>query len=84
MTRLEADFLLSEVSNLTLTRHPTSPLVTPAFDIVDRTGRTVYDCLYLALAAKLSGVMVTADEKLANGLVGTLWASSILKLKDVP
>lgn len=84
MTRSEADYVLLEFGSLAITRHPTSPLVAPAFDIADRTGRTVYDCLYLALAVQLGGVMVTADERLVNSLTGTPWAGSILKLQDVP
>lgn len=66
ITRADADFMISELGLLMVTRHPTTPLVASAFDIADRTGRTVDDCLYLALAKQLSGVMVTADEKLAN------------------
>jgi predicted nucleic acid-binding protein len=84
ITRADADFILTELPLLGVTRHPTRPLVPPAFDLADRTGRTVYDCLYLALAAQLGGVMVTADEKLVNSLTGTPWAASILRLQDVP
>ncbi len=84
MTREEGDYLLSQLPTLTVTRHPTPPLVSPAFDIADQTGRTVYDCLYLALAVRLGGAMVTADEKLVNALTGTPWAGSVLKLQDVP
>jgi predicted nucleic acid-binding protein len=65
-------------------RHPTGPLVVPAFDLADRSNRTVYDCLYLALAVQLGGVMVTADDKLANALAGTPWAAHITRLQDVP
>jgi predicted nucleic acid-binding protein len=84
MTRREADFVLSELPLLTITRYPTTPLVGPAFDIADRTNRTVYDCLYLALAVQLGGVMVTGDDKLANALTGTPWAANIAKLQDIP
>jgi predicted nucleic acid-binding protein len=34
------------------------------------TGRTVYDCLYLALAVQQGCQMVTADQRLANALAG--------------
>ncbi|HKA08224.1 MAG TPA: type II toxin-antitoxin system VapC family toxin [Gemmataceae bacterium] len=85
MTRLVGDGILADLPALgIITYHATRPLVTPAFDLADRTGRTVYDCPYLALAAQLGGVMVTADEKLVNSLAGTPWAASILRLPDVP
>jgi predicted nucleic acid-binding protein len=84
MTRAEGDFILSELPLLSITRHPTGPIVAPAFDLADLSGRTVYDCLFLALAVQLGGVMVTADEKLVNALVATSWAAHITKLKDIP
>jgi predicted nucleic acid-binding protein len=85
LARAVADAILSDLTGLTiLTRHPTGPLVSPAFDLADQTGRTVYDCLYLALAVQLGGQMVTADERLVNALAGTPWARHIVKLQDVP
>jgi predicted nucleic acid-binding protein len=84
-TRTVADSILTDLAGLTIiTRHPTTPLVGPAFDIADRTNRTVYDCLYLALAVQLGGVMVTGDDKLANVLTGTAWAANITKLQGIP
>lgn len=51
----------------------------PTFDLLDRAlavavqyDRTVYDCLYIALAEELSSEVLTADEKLANSLAGYL------------
>jgi predicted nucleic acid-binding protein len=85
LSRGDADDILKELAGLTVvTRHPTGPLVGAAFDIADRTGRTVYDCLYVALAVQLGGVMVTADEKLVNALTGSLWAAHVTKLQDIP
>ena len=85
LTRSVADDIMIDLAGLTIvTRHPTGPLVAPAFDIADLSGRTVYDCLYLALAVQLGGVMVTADEKLVNALAGTSWAAHTTKLQDIP
>ena len=85
LARPDADDILNDLAGLTtITRHPTGSLIVPAFDLADRSGRTVYDCLYLALAVQLGGVMVTADEKLVNSLAGTFWAARISKLQDVP
>jgi predicted nucleic acid-binding protein len=83
ITRVDADSILVQLSALPLTRHPEAPLLAAAFDIADRTQRTVYDCLYLALAVQLGGRMVTADERLCNALVGTQWAAHIVSVGDV-
>jgi predicted nucleic acid-binding protein len=84
MPRADADYIISQLPSLAVTRHLTAPLVAPAFDIADRSGRTVYDCLYLALAVQFGSKMVTADDRLVNALAGTPWADYIIKLKDVP
>lgn len=84
MTRGDGDFILSQLPLLPLTRHSAGPLVPAAFDLAIHSGRTVYDCLYLALAVQLGGQMVTADERLVNALVGTRWAANMLRLQDVP
>lgn len=42
--------------------------------------RTVYDCLYLALAVREGCQMVTADERLYNRLQGTPLAPHIVTL----
>lgn len=43
-------------------------LLPGAFDIATLYDRPVYDCLYVALAQKIGGELITADEKLANAL----------------
>ena len=65
-------------------RHPTAPIVSAAFDLADQSNRTVYDCLYLALAIQLNGMMVTADDRLVNSLAKTPWASRVLAIQNVP
>ncbi|MBV9122717.1 MAG: type II toxin-antitoxin system VapC family toxin [Planctomycetes bacterium] len=84
INRIEADFILNQLPLLTVVRHPEAPLLTVAFDLAAKTQRTVYDCLYLALALQLAGQMVTADDRLVNALAGTAWAGNILRLQDVP
>lgn len=66
LTRSEADTILGQLSSLPVTRHQDGPLIGAAFDLADRAQRTVYDCLYLALAVNLGGRVVTADERFAN------------------
>jgi predicted nucleic acid-binding protein len=41
----------------------------------------VYDCLYVALALRLKGQLVTADERLANALAAHLpvkWLGTVV------
>lgn len=84
LSRADAEFIVNQLPQLPITRHPTIPLIAAAFDLADRSNRTVYDCLYLALSIQLQGTMVTADEKLANALGGSGWAAHVTKLASLP
>jgi len=83
VSRSQAELLVSQLSALPLTRHADSPQLSAAYDLAERTKRTVYDCLYLAHALQLGATMVTADERLVNSLAGTTVAASIARLQDV-
>lgn len=49
-----------------------SRLVVPgALALAEQFDRTIYDCLYLALAQRSNGLMLTADRRLVNALAGT-------------
>jgi predicted nucleic acid-binding protein len=84
LTRAEANAVLVQLPLLALTRHAEAPLLAPAFDVAEQTQRTVYDCLYLALAIQLGGRMVTADQRLYNALAATPWAAHLCWVEDVP
>jgi predicted nucleic acid-binding protein len=84
ITRTDADLILGQLPALPLTRHAEAPLLASAFDLADRTHRTVYDSLYLALAVQLGGRVVTADQRLYNSLAGTPWAGYICWVGDLP
>ncbi len=84
ITRADADLILAQLPALPVTRHAESPLLASAFDLANRTQRTVYDCLYLALAMQLGGRMVTADQRLYNSLTGTALAAYICWVGDLP
>jgi predicted nucleic acid-binding protein len=56
---------------LTQRKFPTVPslkLLDSAFQIATAFERTVYDCLYVALAVHSNAQLITADERLANSL----------------
>jgi len=46
--------------------------------------RTVYDCMYLALAHRLNARLVTADLRFANALAATDEGAAVLRLRDYP
>jgi predicted nucleic acid-binding protein len=58
------------LERLPLTVFPSRVLLEAALEVALRTGRTVYDSLYLALAVALECRLVTADERLANAMAG--------------
>lgn len=84
LTNAEAELILGSLPALPLTRHPEQDLLHLAFDLSTRTQRTVYDCLYLALAVQLDDRMVTADRRLFNSLAGSQWANYICWVEDLP
>ena len=64
----EAEDLLADFLALPLRITPSDGLLEAALELAMRTGRTVYDCLYLALAVKTDAVMITADRRLVRAL----------------
>lgn len=46
-------------------------------------GRSVYDCLYLALAHRLGATLVTADIRFANALAGTEHGGVVVTLDNL-
>lgn len=54
-----------------------------AWPIARDSGRTFYDCLYLALAVSISSPLVTADLRFFNALRDTRWASYCLWVQDI-
>jgi predicted nucleic acid-binding protein len=50
---------------------PSLKLLENAFQIATAHGRTVYDCLYVALAVQTKSQLITADERLANSLAAS-------------
>lgn len=70
LTPGEAVGIVRALERLPLTVFPSRVLLEAALEVALRTGRTVYDSLYLALAVALECRLVTADERLANAMAG--------------
>ena len=76
----EASMALSTLQEQELAAVPSRILVESALNFALKYGRSVYDCLYVALAVRSNAELVTADEKLANALAAYLpvkWLGAI-------
>jgi len=67
----EAGELLDDFRILPLRITSSNELIESAFELALKTDRTVYDCLYLALAVETGSIMVSADKRLVNALAAT-------------
>ena len=65
-----ADAAIDEVVHRAFPSFAAAPLIQPAVQIARAYNRTVYDCVYIALAVETNTQMITADEKLANSSAG--------------
>ena len=73
--RVVADFRARDFATV-----PSQVLLTEALGIALTYDRSVYDCLYTALAVKAKTYLITADERLANALAAHLpvkWLGAI-------
>jgi predicted nucleic acid-binding protein len=84
LTRVEGDVILKELMHLPLQPHADEQLFPAAYQLALDTQRNVYDCLYLALAEAVDGVMVTADRKFYSALVGGPYRHRLLWVDDLP
>jgi predicted nucleic acid-binding protein len=84
LTEKQGGMIVEAFLDVSIQKHPTAPLLEPAFDGALRTDQTVYDWTYLALALSLECQMVTADERFYKALFGGPLAASLLWVADVP
>ena len=80
----EALSLLADVLLLPLEITPSQQLVAPALALALRTGRTVYDCLYVALAVQQKSSVVSDDRRLVNALADGPLKEHVTWLGEAP
>lgn len=80
LTHAEAEQMLRDASAFPVEIHPSAELLPDALGIANKTDRTVYDCLYIALASREKSLAVTADERLFNALQGSAWKRAVRRL----
>lgn len=78
----DAHQILAALPNSPIQSRDTHSFLYAAFDLSHQTGRSLYDCLYLYLAIQEKCQMVTADEKLYNGLKNTEWSRYLLWVEN--
>lgn len=83
LTAEEARDLLQDLKRFPINTIPSFGLIGPALDIATRFGRSVYDCLYLALAMSRHCQVVTSDRRLYAGLKRSPLAPCLLWVEDV-
>jgi predicted nucleic acid-binding protein len=83
VAKVDAEFILSHLETIPFQWHRDKPLIASAIDIANQTARSLYDCLYLSLAIKIQGQMVTADRKFYDALQPTAFTDKVLWIEDV-
>ncbi len=63
--------------------HSFTTFLDSAFAIANQTGQSIYDCLYIALAAILKGRMVTADRRLYKAIRNGRFKKHIIWIEDI-
>ncbi len=53
-----------------------------AYSVAKQSRRSLYDCLYVALAMVLGGRMVTADRKLCDAIAAGPFAGYVVWVED--
>lgn len=67
---VEAARVVQDMWNLPVESRESTPLLQDAIVMALKTDRTVYDCLYLALAIAQDALLVTADRRFATAIAG--------------
>ena len=73
----DASGIMADMLRVPIDTYPSWSLIRPALQIAIETERTVYDCLYIALAIQEECLLLTADERLCNALAKTPWAANL-------
>lgn len=73
----EAEALFDDVMDLPIETVPLDELSPVALQLAVRSGQTVYDCLYLALAVRMKAALLSGDKRLVSALAGTPFESHV-------
>ena len=82
ITEAEGSRIRTTLREFPVQRHNFLPLLDPAYAMANHTGRSLYDCLYVALAVLLGGQVVTADRRLYDGLARSEFSEHVVWVED--
>jgi predicted nucleic acid-binding protein len=82
LTEAEARTMIDALQELPLGYYYTNGLLADALQIALTTKRTVYDSLYIALAAAQACQLMTDDRKLYESLQSTSWAPFVTLIEN--
>lgn len=68
LPRAHAELAIAVMQQRSIPTVPSSGLLTSALSLALDFDRSVYDCLYVALAVRTKNELITADERLANAM----------------
>jgi len=83
ITTEEAMELRDALRQYPIQHHSFLSFLDSAFAIANQTGQSIYDCLYVALAALIKARMVTADRRLYDGLGNSKFRKHIVWIEDI-
>jgi len=83
ITLEEGNDIRSALRQFPIQYHPLQSILDSAFAIANLTHRSIYDCLYIALAVLLKGKMITADQRLHNIVSTTEFAKHVVWIGDL-
>lgn len=79
-----ADDIQQVLLQVPITFTPWQDLLVESAEVAHGTYRSLYDCLYLVLAQRLGGKMVTADKKFYEALVSDeIWGRHLLWIEGL-
>jgi predicted nucleic acid-binding protein len=79
----EALDLIHDLVKLPLIVTAAQELVSDALQLALNLNRTVYDCIYVALAVRTGAPLISVDQRLVNALTKTPFSANVLFVGDV-
>jgi predicted nucleic acid-binding protein len=83
VTALQVVEAIHEIGSITALHRVTPALTDAAFQIAEKIGHSIYDCIFLACAIETGAELVTADGKFYEKAIQCDYATNIRRLASV-